>query len=371
MASAGKLDSGYAAELARRADFLSLESIAQLTRVLAGSSSAEPRTLSDLDSRIWGGIVTRLYHGKEIYGGLQSTAQAESVQILPSETRTLSEVLRAVVVSEKDDSKHKQLLLNALTTLGQGNGWGTTNANASALLALSEFLDAGSGGPTQAVSLNVDDKKRMETVGGKTPLVTVDGTSQKMVSIAYAAGKQPVVVRGVTRYLPASPGSDVASLSDGFVISRELLRVATDPSVPDTRIKLDKPGTEVDLHVGDVIEQHVVLVNPEDRHYVAVVVPLAAGMEPLNPALATAPPEAKPKGQLTQAPSYVAYLDDHMAYYYDTLAKGTYDFYFRTRATIPGRYTEPAAYAQMMYRDAVYGNSNGARIVIRRASARM
>ena len=117
--------------------------------------------------------------------------------------------------------------------------------------------------------------------------------------------------------------------------------------------------------------QHLFAGNFYSSGVLGSTVPLAAGMEPLNPALATAPPEAKPKGQLTQAPSYVAYLDDHMAYYHDDLAKGTYDFYFRTRATIPGRYTEPAAYAQMMYRDAVYGNSNGARIVIRRASARM
>ena len=38
------------------------------------------------------------------------------------------------------------------------------------------------------------------------------------------------------------------------------------------------------------------MVNPKDRNYVAVVVPLAAGVEPLNPALATAPPEAEPQG---------------------------------------------------------------------------
>ena len=53
--------------------------------------------------------------------------------------------------------------------------------------------------------------------------------------------------------------------------------------------------------VGDVVEEHVQVVNPQERHYVAVVVPLAAGMEPLNPALETAPPEAKPVLVLTNS----------------------------------------------------------------------
>ncbi len=53
----------------------------------------------------------------------------------------------------------------------------------------------------------------------------------------------------------------------------------------------------------------------------AVVAPLAAGMEPLNPALATAPPEAKPAGALSLAPTYVARLDDQIGFYDETLPK--------------------------------------------------
>ena len=48
------------------------------------------------------------------------------------------------------------------------------------------------------------------------------------------------------------------------------------------------------LNVGDVVEEVVELVNPEDRTHVAIVLPLAAGLEPLNPNLATAPAEATP-----------------------------------------------------------------------------
>ncbi len=98
----------------------------------------------------------------------------------------------------------------------------------------------------------------------------------------------------------------------------------------------------------------------------AVVIPLAAGMEPLNPALATAPPEAKPSHAPSLEPTYVAFLDDSVEYFYETLPKGTFDFAFRTRATVPGRFIQPAASAEMMYQGSVRGNGNGAEVVIER-----
>jgi hypothetical protein len=81
----------------------------------------------------------------------------------------------------------------------------------------------------------------------------------------------------------------------------------------------------------------------------------------------TAPPEAKPLGETTLAPSFVAYLDDQVAYFYDSLPQGTYSFAFRTRAQIPGKFTQPAAYAEMMYDGKVNGNSNGSAVVIQAA----
>ena len=107
------------------------------------------------------------------------------------------------------------------------------------------------------------------------------------------------------------------------------------------------------------------MVNTADRHYVAVVVPLAAGFEPLNPNLETAPPEAKPANALTHQPTYAAYLDDQVAFYFDTLPAGTYDFYFRTRAQIPGEFTQPPARAEMMYDGSVVGTSPGLRVALR------
>jgi hypothetical protein len=185
--------------------------------------------------------------------------------------------------------------------------------------------------------------------------------------VALAEGSSgSVVVRAETSYVPEADGSLVKAQSSGFVVGRELLRVPATPDTPPERIPLEEAGKNVAFAVGDVIEEHVQVVNPDDRNYVAVVVPLAAGVEPLNPNLATAPSEAKPAGKLTRPPSYVAFLDDRVAFYYDELPKGTYDFYFRTRATTAGRFIQPAARAEMMYDGAVRGNSTGARLEIGR-----
>jgi hypothetical protein len=59
-------------------------------------------------------------------------------------------------------------------------------------------------------------------------------------------------------------------------------------------------------------------------------------------------------------------LDDHVAFYYDELPAGTYDFYFRTRATTPGSFVQPSAFAEMMYDSAVTEQSAGARVKIER-----
>ena len=92
--------------------------------------------------------------------------------------------------------------------------------------------------------------------------------------------------------------------------------------------------------------------------------PFAAGLEPMNPNLATASKAAKPAGTMTRVPAYAQYKDDEVIFYYDTLPKGTYDFYFRLKTSIAGSFVHPPAKAEMMYRETVRGRSDGTRIIV-------
>ncbi|MFY9823667.1 MAG: alpha-2-macroglobulin, partial [Thermoanaerobaculia bacterium] len=214
------------------------------------------------------------------------------------------------------------------------------------------------GGPAQAVNLGPDAPVGYLVGAGAEAGAAGTVTAQS----GQSGSTKPVLVRVETRYLPAGDGARVAPVSDGFVVTREMVRVVS--GAPPERIPLAEPGKTVRFAIGDVIEEHLRVVNPKDRNFVAVVVPLAAGFDPLNPALATAPPEAKPSSGPTLKATYVAFLDDQVAWYYNTLPKGTFDFYFRTRATTEGTFIQPAARAEMMYDGAVFGGSAGARVEV-------
>ena len=116
-----------------------------------------------------------------------------------------------------------------------------------------------------------------------------------------------------------------------------------------------------------MVEEHARVVNFEDRTFVAVTVPIAAGLEPLNPNLAGASPEATPRGSLTLAPTYSVYGDDSVTFYYNALPKGNYDFYFRARASFGGSFTEPSVRAELLYNLDVRGRSDGCELSIRPA----
>lgn len=366
LAQAGKFNPSYAAELARKAQFLDLEAVATVLQSFARNGDVSSAASKELAGRLWNGVVLRLWQDREVYGGLQKTANARNGLILPSETRTVAEVTRGLARTDATNPR-LQVLIDGLVTLGRDDGWGTTNANASALLALAELLQPPflASSPHTA-QVRIGDEHKTVTLGPETPVGSVvSGNSGAGEVTVDPGGKGPVVVRVESTYVPSADGSKVAPAATGFVVTREFLRQRGAGEPPD-KIALSQAGQRVGFSVGEVVEDHVQVVNPGDRFYVAIVVPLAAGMEPLNPNLTTAPPEAKPTGSLTLAPTYVAFLDDGVSFYYNSLPKGTYDFYFRTRATIPGSFIQPPAQAELMYDGAVHGNGAGARIDVTR-----
>jgi hypothetical protein len=367
LARAGRFDPAYGNELARNAQFLDLENVASVLTAFERAGRADAAALPPLEEQLWNGTVTRLHQGREIYGGLKEERAARSPLVLPTETRTLATMVQALAPRATGSAEEEKLrlLVAALVGLGKGDGWGTTNANAAAIAALAERLASGRSAAGEAkLALAAPEGARDLTLGPGSPTARWVSTAPGTATLTLApGGAATVVARVQTSYLPAEDGSRAPARREGFVVAREALLVAGGGAPPERR-PIESPGTALELTVSDVVEEHVQVVNPQERHYVAVVVPLAAGMEPLNPALETAPPEAKPAGRLTAEPTYVAFLDDQVAYFYDTLPAGTYDFWFRTRAQIPGSFVQPPAKAEMMYDGAVVGTSPGARVTV-------
>jgi hypothetical protein len=328
-----------------------------MTSAVATLKTGDKRVLAGLMETLWSRVQILARDGRPYYAGL--AAESANPLILPSEVRSLSEMTRAVALAAPEDSR-LGVLRDGLMRIGDGSGWGSTNANAAAIQALAEVWQRPA--TTIPVTLTRGGDAEQIAVNGETPVARAVSTDAGELRIANR-GAAPVVALVDTRYQPAEPGFRAQAVTQGFVLSRQLFRVR--PGAPMERLAPDADGA-IHLNVGDVVEETVELVNPEDRSHVAIALPLAAGLDPLNPNLATAPAEAAPSAGPTLAPTWTSFADDRVFYAYDRLPKGNYRFVFRTRALIAGSFTQPPGEAETMYRTGVYGASAGQRVVIGR-----
>ncbi len=115
------------------------------------------------------------------------------------------------------------------------------------------------------------------------------------------------------------------------------------------------------------------MVAPNRRYHVALVDPLPAGFESLNPALAVT-------GSLPQDPSVQAkspywwwswtwyehqnLRDERTEAFASLLWEGIHEYTYVARATTPGAFVVPPTKAEEMYSPEVFGRSGSDRVVI-------
>jgi len=356
LARAGQLDEGYFAELARTARISDLDGVSSIIRAGGRGSEADRARARSLVPTLVSAIVPRLSNGREVYDHLKDQRGRDS-RIQASEARTLAGMVRALQELSPDELK-LPLLRQALLDVGGADGWGSPDADAEALLALVERLRAP---PDAAWTVSIADGATNPTLrADKAAIASVVTTTGGTASVSADRALQLWVE---SRYLPAVDGSNARAEAAGFVVDRTLERVGPHGE-PGERVALDGPGHSVALRVGDLVEEHVRIVTPKDRGFVAVVVPLAAGMELMNPRLATAPPEATPRSAPSRQSSWQDWHDDEVIYYYESLPAGTLELSFRARATTAGSFVQPPARVAALQDRAVRGGSNGARLEI-------
>ena len=359
LADGGDLQPAYAAELARRATQLPTESLAQVTQAITKLPADNHAMLPELGDELWRRVQTRLQGGQEVYAGI--TDEPADPLILPSEARSLADVTRAVVATTPQDPR-LGMLRDGLLRIADGDGWGDTNATAAALRALAATWRK-PGGATDIGFVLAGTAASQTAIDAGTPLVQATTHSPGPITINANGPKDALALLTDTTYLPAAPGYAAKAAPHGFVLGRQWFRVPA--TGPMQRLEAAPDGS-LHLTVGDVVEEVDELVNPQARTNIAMRLPLPAGMEPLNPNLATSPAAAAPSAAPTLPPDYAAYDDDQVLVVYQTLPAGTYVFRTRMRATVDGIFTQPPAQADAMYVMGVTGTSPGARIVIAR-----
>jgi alpha-2-macroglobulin len=180
------------------------------------------------------------------------------------------------------------------------------------------------------------------------------------------------------RYAPAS--LDLAPADQGFAVER-VYEAVDDPA--DVRREAD--GWTI--RAGSRVRVKVTMAVPSRRYHVALVDPLPAGLEPMNPELATTGtiPDAPPDTvDVVGAPGlggpgrhggwwwwwrrawfdHQNMRDDRVEAFASLVWEGVYTYRYVARATTPGRFVVPPPRAEEMYAPETFGRGATDRVVV-------
>ena len=363
---AGKTDMSYLKQLAYHSQEVDAASQSRIYSAIFESGKPMKKVMKDLEKELWNYTVFKLRDGREVYGGLQKGSTRIGARVHGSEINDLAGLV-AALSRKSDDPEKVTMMTNELVTLGGREGWGNTHTNGLALLALHDRITGNRENDHNGkLFVTLDGKDRELSYSGKKGMLqyAFSTPSSGKVRTADKAVKDSFYVKLFERYLPTAPGSQIKAKQEGFVIKRQIM-YPSDSGGPTKKFWIDTAGQRINIPLGKIVEEHVQVTNPERRYFVAVSIPLAAGVEYLNPELKTASSAFAPEGKTTSKGSYTAFFDDRVVYYFNTMEKGTFDFYFRVRATTAGSFTQPPAQIEMMYKEEIHGNSTGARVIVK------
>ncbi|MBM4466567.1 MAG: hypothetical protein FJ014_13605 [Chloroflexi bacterium] len=248
--------------------------------------------------------------------------------------------------------------------------WLSTQETAWSLIALTDWMVA--SGELEAdyayrVSLNYEKlgEGRVTTADvGETRKLQVevaellkDEANRLLIERAEPAGKGRLYYSIYLRYF--LPVEDVKALNRGIIVARQYSPV-------------EDPERFVDgAKVGDVIQVKLTIIAPSSLHYLVVEDPLPAGCEGVDVSLKTTsvvgqPPELRRVGEEWGWWwfSHTEMRDEKVVLFATYLPKGTYEYTYLMRASVPGQFLVMPANAYEMYFPEVFGRSDGGKFTV-------
>lgn len=291
---------------------------------------------------------------------------------LRSERRTDAIVLDALLGDQPDSDLIVKTVRGLLGHRVKGR-WGSTQENAWVLIALDRYFRQAEGvTPDFVARAWLGEQLAAETpfVGrsadrGQTDIPLTELPEGKAVDFTVAKeGAGRLYYRLGLSYAPAS--LKVEPLERGFSVSRSYEAV-DDPA--DVRRTADG-GWE--LRAGARVRVRLSMAAPARRYQVALVDPLPAGLEALNPELATTevlPPDAQ-EAEDGPLPWWRWYdreglRDDRVEVFSSFLDAGDYSYSYVARATTPGSFTVPPVKVEEMYHPETFARGGSDQVVVR------
>jgi uncharacterized protein YfaS (alpha-2-macroglobulin family) len=307
--------------------------------------------------------------------------------ILASDRRADAVVLEGLIGADPASDLVPKIVAGLLAHRKAGR-WGNTQENTFVLLALDRYfnayekatpdfvarawLGAGYAGEhafrgrsTERHEITVPMEHLARTKGPADLVLAKEGTGR----LYYRLG---------LRYAPKSLRLDPAD--HGFTVER---RYEGADDAADVR--RDPDGTW-HVRAGSRVRVRLTLVAPARRYHVALVDPLPAGLEPMNPALAVTgslPVDSPQEVALVGAPGlggsrglghwwwwtrpwfeHQNLRDERVEAFTSLLWEGVWEYAYVARATTPGAFVVPPPKAEEMYSPETFGRGGSDRVVV-------
>ena len=331
MALRGKPDPALAARLYALRAALPRWGQAFLLRAMA-LARADPAEVAELEKLIVSELAVA--DGKAT---MRETLPGYDYELyMASDIRATAMTLAALLEVDPRSPLLDPLVAGLRAARNRDGAWGTTQENLWSLVALAAYGKRAQTGPVSAAI----------TVGGK-PLAAhriagseVQTVRARLADLAgdridiAAAGTAHVTVR-VTE-ARRDPGDATAT---GFTLARSYLDASGAPATA--------------FHAGDFVTVKLTVTAATDHRWVALVDPLPAGFEAVNPALASGKPSDPPsptRARWTPVTwDHQNLRDDRVEWFADHMAAGHYELTYQARATIDGHFTAAPATVEAMY----------------------
>ena len=295
-----------------------------------------------------------------------------------TDTRSTAIIIAALSRIQPDNPILPNAVRWLMTIRENGGHWETTQETAWAIIGLTDWMvttgelegeyvwavtlnGAGLGDGTVGAN-NIDQTTKLQVEVGDLLADTVNRLAFDRDPLGSDVSGSPGNLYYAAYLTYFKPVEEVKALDRGVIVSRQY------------RLADEVDGKAIsEATVGDVIEVKLTLVAPNDLHYVVVEDFFPAGAEAIDTSLATTsvvgePPElsrtdrSNPWGRRGYGWWYFSHaeLRDEKAVLFATfLPKGTYEYTYQIRASLPGEYRVIPTHAEEMYFPEVFGRGDG------------
>jgi uncharacterized protein YfaS (alpha-2-macroglobulin family) len=294
----------------------------------------------------------------------------DDVWTMNTDTRSTAVIVTALSRLQPDNSLLPNAVRWLMVSRKQGH-WETTQETAWALIGLTDYMAASGeleadyswrvllngedlgGGDVEAA--NLDEKQ--ELTMAVASLLRDEGNRlliQRGKPVEGQTGRGQLYYTAHLRYF--LPVEDVQATSRGVFVARQYSLV-------------DDPERAIDgAAVNDTVQVKITLVAPNDLHYVVVEDPLPAGCEGIDLSLKTTSVVGeRPSLERVEEKdgwgwwwfSHTDLRDEKAVLFATHLPRGTYEYTYQIRASLPGRFLVMPTTAYEMYFPEVWGRSDG------------